>query len=172
MALDPSALHQIRPMSEADLDEVSAIEAMTFPDPWPRHALAHEALRNPFCWAFVIGPEGSVAGYAFLWVLYEQAHLINIAVAREKRGQGFGEALLIHVLQYARAQGGEKIHLEVRESNEAAIALYKKHGFEVLGRKNKYYSDGAPALMMEADLRPQSRPGEGARGQQAAQKLP
>jgi len=154
MALSPELLHQIRPMGDGDLDAVSAIEAVTFPDPWPRHALGYEALHNPVCSSFVIEAEGSVAGYAFLWVIFEQAHLINIAVADSRRGRGYGEALLVHVLRHARSQGAEVIHLEVRETNEAAVALYLKYGFTVLGHRDRYYSDGAPALFMEASLAP------------------
>ncbi len=152
MALNPELLRQIRPMSEADLDAVSAIEAATFPDPWPRQALAHEALHNPVCSSFVIEAKGEVVGYAFCWVIFEQAHLINIAVAPSRRGMGHGEALLVHVLRHARSQGAEVMHLEVRETNPAAVALYQKYGFAILGRSARYYSDGAPALFMETDL--------------------
>jgi [ribosomal protein S18]-alanine N-acetyltransferase len=152
MALNPELLHHIRPMGEADMAAISAIEAVTFPDPWPRSALAHEALSNPYCSASVIEQDGEVAGYAFCWVVFEQAHLINIAIAAEHRGEGLGEALLVHVLRQARAQGAEAMHLEVRAANEAAIGLYLKYGFEVLGRKDKYYGDGAAALMMHKDL--------------------
>ena len=152
MALNPELLRQIRPMSEADLDEVSAIEAATFPDPWPRQALAHEALHNPVCSSFVIEAKDEVVGYAFCWVIFEQAHLINIAVAPARRGKGHGEALLVHVLRHARAQGAEVMHLEVRETNPEAVALYQKYGFAILGRSARYYSDGAPALFMETDL--------------------
>ena len=154
MALNPELLRQIRPMGEADLDAVSAIEAATFPDPWPRQALAHEAVHNPVCSSFVIEEEGAVVGYAFCWVIFEQAHLINIAVAPSRRGKGHGEALLVHALRHARSQGAEVMHLEVRETNPAAVALYQKYGFAILGRSARYYSDGAPALFMEAKLAP------------------
>jgi ribosomal-protein-alanine N-acetyltransferase len=139
-------------MAPGDLPEVSAIEADSFPNPWPLEALRHELLSNPFCTSFVVEQEGRVAGYAFLWVIFEQAHLINIAVGREFRRHGLGEALLVHALERARTQGGESIHLEVRESNATAIALYRKHGFRDLGRIEGYYSDGAAALVMEAPL--------------------
>lgn len=152
MSLNPALLRQIRPMEEADMGAISAIESVTFPDPWPRSALAHEALRNPYCSASVLEQDGEVVGYAFCWVVFEQAHLINIAVAPERRGRGLGEALLVHVLRQARAQGAEAMHLEVRDTNEAAIALYLRYGFEVLGRRDKYYGDGAAALMMHKDL--------------------
>jgi ribosomal-protein-alanine acetyltransferase len=152
MALNPELLRQIRPMSEADLEAISAIEAATFPDPWPRSALAHEAVRNPYCSASVIEEEGTVAGYAFCWVVFEQAHLINIAIAPGLRSRGLWEALLVHVMRHATAQGAEVMHLEVRDENHAAIALYLKYGFTILGRKDKYYGDGAAAILMKKDL--------------------
>ena len=143
----------VRPMAPGDLPEVAAIESDSFPNPWPLEALRHELVTNPFCTSFVVEQEGRVAGYAFLWVIFEQAHLINIAVDREYRRCGLGEALLVHALEQARSMGGERIHLEVRESNAPAIALYRKHGFGELGRIERYYSDGAAALVMEASLK-------------------
>lgn len=139
-------------MAQEDLDPVAEIEAQSFPNPWPREALAHELLRNPFCSSFVAERDGAVAGYAFLWVIFEEAHLVNIAVAPAHRGLGLGEALLVHTLRHSRAQGAEAIHLEVRETNGPAIALYRKYGFRILGRADRYYTDGTPAIFMEADL--------------------
>jgi ribosomal-protein-alanine N-acetyltransferase len=152
MALEAYELTTIRPMSEEDLPAVSAIEAVTFPAPWPFEALAFELGQNPFCKAFVADDGGRVAGYAFLWVIYERAHLVNIAVHPERRGLGIGEALLLHVLRRARREGAEWIHLEVRADNTAAIGLYEKHGFVAVGRYPRYYSDGSDALNMEREL--------------------
>jgi ribosomal-protein-alanine N-acetyltransferase len=139
-------------MSAEDLPAVAAIEAATFPNPWPLEALRFEFEENPFCSAFVIESSGQVAGYAYLWIVYDFAHLINIALSESCRGRGLGEALLRHLLEYAARNGAQKIHLEVRETNEAAIGLYLKHEFEVLGRGERYYSDGTAALFMEKTL--------------------
>jgi ribosomal-protein-alanine N-acetyltransferase len=139
-------------MAEEDLGEVTAIEAATYPDPWPYEALAFELKQNPFCRCFVAEDGGGVAGYAFVWVVYEMAHLINIAVAADRRGEGFGEALLRHVLACARGSGAEMIHLEVRDNNTPAVALYQKYGFAIRGRKESYYKDGTAALLMDAPL--------------------
>jgi len=139
----------VREMEEGDLPAVAAIEEASFPNPWPLEALRHELVQNPFCRAFVAEEEGMVAGYAYLWVIFDQGHLINIAVDPRFRGRGLGEALLRRVLREAVGQGARAVHLEVREQNGPAIALYRKHGFEVLGKVEKYYSDGAAALMME-----------------------
>ena len=148
----PNQIPHIRPMCEGDLDDICAIEADTFPDPWTREALAFELKQNPFCSCFVTEFFGRVAGYAFVWVVYEQSHLINIAFSREMRGKGLGETLLLHVMRHAAMNGAELMHLEVRENNDAAVALYIKHGFTVRGRKDKYYNDGTPALLMETTL--------------------
>ena len=152
MALRREALACIRPMREADLGRVSGIESATFPSPWPYESLEYEFARNPFCASFVAESEGRVVGYAFLWLIYEQAHLINVAVDEACRGRGFGEALLFHVMSYARQNGAEHIHLEVRENNVPAIALYERYGFKRLGRGENYYSDGTAAIFMEAVL--------------------
>lgn len=142
----------IRRMAPEDLDQVAAIEVATFPAPWPKEALEHELLRNPFCSSFVTEADGEVVAYAYVWVIYDQAHLINIAVGESHRGVGAGEGLLVHVLRHVKSQGAQRIHLEVREGNEAAITLYRKHGFEILGRGDSYYADGEAALFMEAEL--------------------
>ena len=150
--IESSKEAHIRPMSEEDLPAVAAIEAATFPNPWPIESLQYELQENPFCSAFVIESGGLVAGYAYLWIVYDFAHLINIAVSETCRGRGLGETLLKHLLEYAGRNGARKIHLEVRETNQAAIGLYLKHQFETLGRGEKYYSDGTAALFMEKTL--------------------
>lgn len=102
---------------------------------------------------------GEVAGYAFLFVMYEASHLINIAVAQNFRGRGLGERLLRHVVEYARRNGAREMHLEVRETNAAAIALYEKHGFTVRHRNKNYYRDGTAALNMQVFLEPEPKAG-------------
>lgn len=139
-------------MAVEDLIEVAAIEEATFPNPWPLHSLEDQLLENPFCSSFVLEAGGQVAGYAYLWVVHEYAHLVNIAIAEELRGLGHGEKLLVHVLHYAKSSGARRVHLEVRENNEPAIALYKKYGFSALGRGENYYTNGTAALFMEAEL--------------------
>ena len=150
---------QIRPMCQDDLNVVSAIEAASFPNPWSFDALAFELNQNPFCAAFITELSSEVIGYAFLWVMYEQSHLINIAVAKPFQGRGHGERMLRHLMRYARANGAREMHLEARETNAAAIALYEKYGFSVRGRQNSYYQDGAAAIFMQASLLPEPEAG-------------
>jgi len=147
----------IRPMDEADLPEVTAIEKATFPNPWPFRSLRYELVENKYCHSFAVEEDGGVVGYGFLWIIFEQAHLVNIAIRESHRGRGIGERLLVHLLRYAELNGAELIHLEVRVNNEAAIKLYEKHGFRALGRSANFYSDGADALLMVMELPPPGR---------------
>lgn len=142
----------IRPMDEADLPEVAAIEKATFPNPWPARSLRYELTENEYCHSFAIEEDGAVVGYGFLWIIFEQAHLVNIAIRESHRGRGIGERLLVHLLRYAELNGAEFIHLEVRVTNEAAIKLYEKHGFRALGRSANFYSGGTDALLMVMEL--------------------
>ncbi|MEJ2369116.1 MAG: ribosomal protein S18-alanine N-acetyltransferase [Acidobacteriota bacterium] len=152
MALNPASQDGIRNMVQGDLQQIFRIEVETFPNPWPFRALQFELVQNPYCHAFVMDLGGEISGYAFLWIMFEQSHLVNIAFRKADRGRGLGERMLIHLMNYARANGSQEMHLEVRETNEAAIALYRKHEFRVLGRQDRYYQDGTPALFMQADL--------------------
>ena len=87
-------------------------------------------------------------GYAHLWITFEQAQLANIAIAPQYRKQNKGSILLKHLIEIARAQECETMTLEVRKSNQAAIALYEKFGFSPINVVKRYYSDGEDAILM------------------------
>jgi len=83
----------------------------------------------------------------------DEAHISTLAVDPKRRRQGIGERLLVHMLRETRRLGAGVVTLEVRESNQAAIALYEKHGFRVRRRKVGYYRDNdEDALVMSLDL--------------------
>ncbi len=87
-------------------------------------------------------------GFAFISVIADEAELIDIAVRRELRGKGLGEKLLCYALEQAKSNAASSMYLEVRKSNEAAKMLYQKYGFEIIGERRKYYSDGEDAVLM------------------------
>ena len=102
----------------------------------------------------VPAPESQVtlAGYAGLWLMMEQAHVTTIAVRPQFRGQGFGELLLVSLAEVALDIGARWLTLEVRVSNEPAQGLYRKYGFHPAGVRHKYYSDNQEdALIMWTD---------------------
>lgn len=133
----PMTLHTMR---EADLDAMMAIERACFRSHWSREAMMNE-LHNP-CAFYVVGvSSGKVVGYGGEWIIMDEAHITNIAVDPERHGQRFGERILIALLREARYRGARRATLEVRVSNEPALGLYRKYGFDTVAIRRKYYQD-------------------------------
>ena len=82
-----------------------------------------------------------IAGYGGMWLLFEEAHVTNVAIMPEYRGQGRGKRLMLAMMRHAAKRGGEKMTLEVRESNAVAQKLYAGLEFEQNGFRPGYYSD-------------------------------
>ena len=94
-------------------------------------------------------PGKRVLGYSCFWSLSGELQLVNIAVHPDLRRQGLGRKLLNHLFREAERREAEKIFLEVRPSNRAAIGLYERSGFKVLYRRPRYYTpEGEDALVM------------------------
>lgn len=91
----------------------------------------------------------TLIGIGCLWAILEEAHIIMLAIHPQFQGQGLGQALLLALLKSACERQLERATLEVRESNLAAVYLYKKFGFKEAGRRKRYYEDtGEDALVM------------------------
>ncbi len=145
----------IRQAVPEDLDAIVNIEKACFPDPWSRESFARDIAENEFAYLAVLEAEGleALAGYADMTCILGEANIDSIAVVPEARGRGLGEALLSHMIDRATGQGCYLMMLEVRRSNEAAISLYKKHGFEEIGVRRGYYADnGEDAILMNKEL--------------------
>jgi ribosomal-protein-alanine N-acetyltransferase len=130
----------VREATDSDLDRITSIEHASFSDPWPRGGF-EPLVRAPHC-LFVVAnedPGGPVAGYSVARWVEDEAELLNIAVADEERGKGIGGALLDQVMSTLQGKGVRHIFLEVRDSNQAARALYKSRGFRELSRRTGYY---------------------------------
>lgn len=140
---------KIRKFDPADLDDVMEIENAAFAAPWRReHFLSEFDKTIAFSWVGEIGDE--VIAYIIAWVVEDELHIANLAVRKEWRRQGIGEALVIHLL--AHAAGCNWAGLEVRRSNKAARTLYSKLGFYEIGVRNRYYADQEDAILMEKVL--------------------
>ena len=134
------ALEVIRPMERADVNRVHEIECTCFRSPWSKLALAGE-LRNDVAHYLVMEADGVICGYGGMWLLFEEAHVTNVAIMPDYRGQGRGKRLMIAMMRHAVKRGAEKMTLEVRESNMVAQKLYAGLGFEQNGFRPGYYSD-------------------------------
>ena len=135
-------------MTKDDLDAVYLIETLSFRSPWSKHSLAGE-LKNRVAHYVVMEQDGEVIGYCGMWVLFEEAHITNIAIHPQHRGQGFGKQLFLAAMEHAASFGAEMMTLEVRETNHVAQNMYEKFGFLQQGFRKKYYSDtGEGALLL------------------------
>jgi len=141
---------RVEPMTLDDLPRVREIELDAFALPWPKDAYRAEIEENQAaCYVVARDDDEQIAGFAGMWVIFDEAHVTTIAVDRLCRGQRVGERLLLGLIDRALARGARWMTLEVRPSNAAALALYHKFGFRDVALRKRYYSDnGEDALVM------------------------
>ncbi len=130
----------IRPMRADDIAEVANIEAQCFRSPWSHHAFDEE-LRNNIAHYLVVQSGDSLVGYAGMWVMFAEAHITNVGIEPQSRGNGLGKRLMLAMMELALALSASKMTLEVRESNTIAQNLYFSLSFETAGIRKRYYSD-------------------------------
>jgi ribosomal-protein-alanine N-acetyltransferase len=136
-----------------DIETVVAIEREAFTTPWQPETFAGLIDREAVELTVMADEAGEVVGYSVLWCILDQGELANIAITPTRRGGGLGARLLEHVLGVAAEKGVEKVFLEVRASNEAALRLYRRFGFVEAGRRANYYEQPREdALVMVATL--------------------
>ena len=137
-----------REMMPQDAAEVERIEQASFAVPWSRQSFWEEAANEQTLYLLLLEDE-QIIGYAGAWLVLDEAQVTNVAIAAEKRGQGFGHKLMAELMARARERGARRMTLEVRPSNTAALALYKDCGFADYGRRPRYYQDnGEDAVIM------------------------
>lgn len=130
-----------RPMTLDDLEGVMAVEHDSFGVPWSRSAFEDELKTNSLARYIVAAIGGVIVGYAGTWLVINEAHVTNVAVAGEYRRQGIGRLLMENLMQLARENFMESMTLEVRVSNIAAQTLYARLGFTQAGIRKNYYSE-------------------------------
>lgn len=141
-------MNTVRAMTKADVRAVYEIEVQSFRTPWSFHSLMGE-LKNRVAHYAVLENENGIVGYCGMWVLFEEAHITNIAVLPSHRGKGLGKQLLIASMEVAASFGAEMMTLEVRESNTVAQRMYAETDFLQQGFRKRYYSDtGEGALLL------------------------
>ena len=144
----------IRQMTHDDLDTVLEIESAAYDFPWNRQIFS-DCLMAGYLASVLESDEGLV-GYSILSTAAAEAHILNLCVDPDWQRQGLGRQMLEHLLDYARSIGVERIFLEVRPSNDAAICLYEAAGFARLGIRKSYYRaeagrEDALVLVLEMD---------------------
>ncbi len=127
----------IRVMTHEDLGMVSDIERRSYEYPWSHGVFRDCLLAGYQC--IVLDRDDCVAGYGILSVAAGEAHILNICVDPSYRSHGYGERLLDEILFRARAASVRQIFLEVRPTNQTALALYRKKGFHTVSNRPAYY---------------------------------
>ncbi len=142
-------------MDVRDLAEVHAIEVRSFPNPWHKTTFLGEIQNRSIAYPYVAvsEPQHAIIGYIMFWLIEDEAQINNLAVHPDFRGKGIGAEILRFALDKIRHQGGTFVTLEVRQSNAAAICLYQKMGFTLLGVRAGYYQNPSEdARVMSLDL--------------------
>ncbi len=139
----------IRKMTLDDLEQVVAIDQVSFSLPWPARSFQFELTDNPASRCWVADLDGRVVGVVVAWLIVDEIHIATIAAHPDFRKQSIGKNLLLHTLRSAKEEGAVKSFLEVRESNIVAINMYRSFGFVEDGRRADYYKDnGEDAVLM------------------------
>jgi len=154
--------YRVEPMQWRDVPQVMAIERQSFTLPWSDYTYRHEILENRNAHYFVARrmddrlasnsvswwgrlfkreTEAPVVGYGGFWIVIDEAHISTIASDVRWRGHGIGELMLLAMIDRSIELGAHEVTLEVRVSNTVAQSLYRKYGFEVVGRRPGYYRD-------------------------------
>lgn len=141
MSANPLLQHPLmRPLNWGDLDRIMEIELAAYPFPWTR-GIFGDCLRVGYeCWGLQLGSR--LAGYSIQSDAAGECHLLNLCVAPDLHRRGLGHVLLENAIRIAHRHACQSMFLEVRPSNAAGIALYRGHGFSVVGRRLGYYSAG------------------------------
>ena len=128
----------IRRMKPEDVPEVYEIEKSLFSVPWSEASFREVTEKDLYVF-FVASDLTRILGFAGMSVVDTEADITNVAVRKEEQRNGIGRALMKVLKAYARDHGIKTVFLEVRASNDPAIALYEREGFRQVGQRKDYY---------------------------------
>ena len=129
------------PGGDADIDAIVALETDSFTNPWSRDTLVWELRNSDVTLVYVLRRDDErIAAFCVCWIIFDELHINTLAVAPADRRQGYATTLLREVMKDAAAKGAQKATLEVRASNQSALALYERLGFYVAAKRPGYYA--------------------------------
>jgi ribosomal-protein-alanine N-acetyltransferase len=144
-----------RQMEINDLNAVLTIDKLAFPNPWPLNAFQYELEnnKNARLWIGELqnNSENQPIAMAVIWIILDEAHIGTLAIHPDFQKKGIGQQFLAFIFTQLISENIMRIFLEVRQSNMAAINLYRKFGFDIDGERKNYYRDnGETAILMSA----------------------
>lgn len=128
----------LAPMQVDDLDQILVIENVAYPFPWTRGNFL-DSIYSGYETAVLRDRSQRIAGYFLVMLAVDEAHLLNITVRPDLQGYGLGRHLLDKVGDLARGKEMVSVLLEVRPSNERALEVYRRYGYQSIGRRKAYY---------------------------------
>lgn len=146
---------EMRAMRREDLLRVSELEQASYDFPWSQGIFGDCLKAGHPSWVLCL--DRQIIGYGILSVGAGEAHVLNVCIAPDQRGQGFGRHLMKRLLDIARWNAAERVFLEVRPSNPNAQALYASLGFHQIGRRPRYYparEGREDAIVMALEFQP------------------
>ena len=129
-----------------DINEIYSIEKKVFNDYWSLDLIKSEIIEKKYSRVTVLELKKKIIGYIFQRKIYDDNHIINLAIDIPYQHKGYGKFLLMKILE--KDSNDTNVFLEVKEANLPAVKLYIDLGFEEVDRKERYYSDGSNAIFM------------------------
>ena len=129
-----------------DINEIYSIEKKVFNDYWSLDLIKSEIIEKKYSMVTVLELKKKIIGYIFQRKIYNENHIINLAIDIPYQHKGYGKFLLMKILE--KDDNDTNVFLEVKEANLPAVKLYIDLGFEEVDRKEGYYSDGSNAIFM------------------------
>jgi ribosomal-protein-alanine N-acetyltransferase len=167
MAVRARARLEIRRMRPEDLEEVMVIERAAFKHPWSTELFRRELEHDWSTILVAIEPLTSAAhgkaterivGFVIFWLVHDEVHILNVAIAPEQRRKGIARELMAETERRAHQASATLMTLEVRRSNLAALELYREFDYRAVGvRPNYYVDEGEDAIVMVKELKKAGR---------------
>ena len=149
---------QLDPVSPQDIDNILTIDRAAFERPWQRKSFLAE-LAHKDAFSYVVRHQlnhqsSQIVAYVFVRIILNEMHILRIAVAASFQTKGVASRMLRQCFVLAQHKQLDAVYIEVRPSNNSAIALYRKAGFQSLGTRPNYYPEtGEDALVMVKRLK-------------------
>jgi ribosomal-protein-alanine N-acetyltransferase len=137
----------INPISVAEIESIVTLDRLCFGGMWSIDSYRRELANDHSHFLAItvdrqLEPEtNGIIGFGCFWAILDEAHITLLGIHPEYQGRGLGQLLLCALLDRARSIEMARATLEVRDSNQQALHIYQKYGFQIVGRRKKYYQD-------------------------------